>query len=35
MVHPHRIVRKSTGQLTPRDVPPLPEPQPNSPQYIP
>jgi hypothetical protein len=40
MVHPRRTARKSTGrqpasQLAPRDVPPLPEPQPESPQYVP
>jgi hypothetical protein len=40
MVHPRRTTRKSTerqptGQLAPRDVPPLPEPQPDSPQYVP
>jgi hypothetical protein len=26
---------QSTGQLAPRDVPPQPEPQSNSPQYVP
>jgi hypothetical protein len=40
MVHPRRTTRKSTRrqptrQLVPRDVPPLPEPQPDSPQYVP
>jgi hypothetical protein len=39
MVRPHRIAQKSighppTGQLAPRDVPPLPEQQPDSPQYV-
>jgi hypothetical protein len=40
MVHPHRTACKSTGhqpagQMVPRDVPPQPEPQPDSPQYVP
>jgi hypothetical protein len=40
MVHPRRttwksIRRQPTGQLVPRDVPPPPEPQPDSPQYVP
>jgi hypothetical protein len=40
MVHPRRITRKSTGhqpigQLAPWNVPPPPEPQPDSPQYVP
>jgi hypothetical protein len=39
MVRPRRTARKSTGrqptgQLAPWDVPPLPEPQPDSPRYI-
>jgi hypothetical protein len=40
MVRPRCIARKSTGcqpigQLVARDVPPLPEPQLDSPQYVP
>jgi hypothetical protein len=40
MVHPRRTARKSTGRLpvghlVPRDVPPPPEPQLDSPQYVP
>jgi hypothetical protein len=40
MVHPCRIAYKSTGrqpigQMAPRDVPPQPEPQLDSPQYVP
>jgi hypothetical protein len=40
MVHPRRTARKSTGYqptglLEPRDVPPLLEPHPDSPQYVP
>jgi hypothetical protein len=40
MVPPHCTARKSTGrqpagQLAPRDVPPQPEPQLDSPQYVP
>jgi hypothetical protein len=40
MVHPRRTSQKSTecqptGQLVPRDVPPPPESQLDSPQYIP
>jgi hypothetical protein len=40
MVRPRRTAQKRTGcqptgQLAPRDVPPPPEPQPDSPQYIP
>jgi hypothetical protein len=36
----HRTAQKSTGrqptgQLVPRNVPPPPEPQPDSPQYVP
>jgi hypothetical protein len=39
MVRPRRTAQKSTGrqptkQLVPRDVPPPPEPQPDSPQYV-
>jgi hypothetical protein len=40
MVRPHHVARKSTGhqptcQLAPRDVPPQPKSQLNSPQYVP
>jgi hypothetical protein len=40
MAHTRRTARKSTGcqptgQLAPRNVPPQPEPQPNSPQHVP
>jgi hypothetical protein len=40
MVRPRRTARKSighqpAGQMAPRDVPPQPEPQPNSPEYVP
>jgi hypothetical protein len=40
MAHTHRTARKSTGhqptsQLALRNVPPQPEPQPNSPQHVP
>jgi hypothetical protein len=40
MARTHHTARRSTGgqptgQLAPRNVPPQPEPQPNSPQYVP
>jgi hypothetical protein len=40
MVRPRRTTQKSTGRqptglLAPRDLPPPPEPQPDSPQYVP
>jgi hypothetical protein len=40
MARTRRIARKSTGrlpisQLAPRNMPPQPEPQPDSPQYVP
>jgi hypothetical protein len=39
MAHTHRTAQKSTrrqptGQLAPRNVPPQPEPQPDSPQHV-